>query len=241
MAGRSELQDMLRELAQQQSALSQQQTALVQLQTESLRLQRLLIERAIGEALIEDLPNVVGSENAELVAPEPIADSDEGGMSIGWLQETEAKVPSAVKPEASPSADDSPHGEAPKADIQSGKPSSGPSSFPAFAFRSRAARYMQAPTVAPIRPVSRHDVDRLARLYETGDAAHLVLNFGQYLGATLVQVAQMDPEYVHQLALSAQRPEVRAAARQMVIALEEVAAHKARPARSAGRRPRSTG
>ena len=69
----------------------------------------------------------------------------------------------------------------------------------------------------------------------------MVLNFGQYRGATLVQVAEMDPDYDHQLALMAQRPEVRAAARQMVIALEEVAAHKTRPARQASRRSRSTG
>jgi hypothetical protein len=76
-------------------------------------------------------------------------------------------------------------------------------------------------------------VDRVTRLYEAGDAAHVVLNFGQYRGATLVQVVQTDPDYVHQLALTAQRPEVRAAPRQMVITLEEVAAHKARPARRA--------
>jgi hypothetical protein len=86
--------------------------------------------------------------------------------------------------------------------------------------------------------VSRQDVDRVTRLYETGDAAHLVLNFGQYRGATLVQVAQTDPDYVHQLALTAQRPEVRAAARQMVIALEEVAGRKARNPRQASRRSR---
>ena len=71
------------------------------------------------------------------------------------------------------------------------------------------------------------------KLYETGDAAHLVLNFGQYRGAPLAQIARMDPEYVHQLAHTAQRPEVRAAARQMVLALEEIAAHSARPARRA--------
>jgi hypothetical protein len=48
MSGQSGFEEVLRELAQQQSALSQQQTALLQLQTESLRLQRLLIERALG-------------------------------------------------------------------------------------------------------------------------------------------------------------------------------------------------
>ncbi len=35
------------------------------------------------------------------------------------------------------------------------------------------------------------DSDRVTRLHETGDAAHLVVNFGQYRGATLVQVAPM--------------------------------------------------
>ena len=55
MAGRSEFDDVLRELAQQQSALSQQQTALLQLQTESLRLQRLLIERALGGAPAQEV------------------------------------------------------------------------------------------------------------------------------------------------------------------------------------------
>jgi hypothetical protein len=74
-----------------------------------------------------------------------------------------------------------------------------------------------------------------------GDAAHLILNFGQYRGDTLMRIAQTDPDYVHQLALTAQRPEVRAAARQMVIALEEVAAHKGGPARLTGRRARSAG
>jgi len=48
----------------------------------------------------------------------------------------------------------------------------------------------------------------------------LVLQFGEYSGATLVQVGEMDPDYVRGLALTAQRPLVRAAARQLVVALE---------------------
>jgi hypothetical protein len=81
---------------------------------------------------------------------------------------------------------------------------------------------MQPSPAKPVRPVSRQDVDRVTRLYETGDAAQLVLNFGQYRGATLLQVAAMDPDYIRQLALTAQRPEVRAAARQLVITLERL-------------------
>ena len=71
MAARLEVEDVLRELAQQQSALSQQQTALLQLQTESLRLQRLLIERALGGPPTEEVVTVVTTESAHRVAPEP--------------------------------------------------------------------------------------------------------------------------------------------------------------------------
>jgi hypothetical protein len=106
---------------------------------------------------------------------------------------------------------------------------------------TRAARYMQPPTAKAVRAVTRHDIDQVTRLYETGEVAHLVLHFGEYKGETLLQVAQTDPEYVRQLALTAQRPQVRAAARQMVIALEEVAAHKPRSARQPTRRSRGAG
>jgi hypothetical protein len=63
-------------------------------------------------------------------------------------------------------------------------------------------------------------VDRITRLYETGDAAHMVLQFGEYKGVTLARVAELDPEYVRSLAITAQRPQVRAAARQVVAALQ---------------------
>jgi hypothetical protein len=236
MAGRSDFEDVLRELAQQQSALSQQQTALLQLQTESLRLQRLLIERAMGGAPAQEVVTVVATESAHQVPPEPVA-SAQAEVSVAPPEDAEANVLPAVQSVETRPADDSPFGESPKGDVPSKPPASGAASFP----RSRAARYLQPLPTTAVRPVSRHDVDRVTGLYETGDAAHVVLNFGQYRGAALVQVAQTDPEYVHQLALTAQRPEVRAAARQMVIALEEVAAHKAPPARRAGRRARSTG
>jgi len=231
---------MLRELAQQQSALSQQQTALLQLQAESLRLQRLLIERAIGGASHEGVPTLLPTVSAEHLAPEPVVEAPLAEVSFAPQQDGEVSVAASVRGDKS-SGPDSPFGEPRKGDMPTGsKPSSSAASLPTFAVHSRGARYMQAPAPAPIHPVTRQDVNRLTRLYESGDAAHLVLNFGQYRGAPLVQVAQMDPDYVHQLALTAQRPEVRAAARQMVIALEEVAAHS-RPARRSTRRARSTG
>jgi hypothetical protein len=44
--------------------------------------------------------------------------------------------------------------------------------------------------------------------------------FGEYRGAPLFQVAQTDSDYLRWLALTAQRPQVRAAAMQLVRALE---------------------
>ena len=52
------------------------------------------------------------------------------------------------------------------------------------------------------------------------DVAQLVLQFREYRGATLFQVAQSDPDYLRWLGLTAQRPQVRAAAMQLVRALE---------------------
>jgi hypothetical protein len=46
------------------------------------------------------------------------------------------------------------------------------------------------------------------------------VQFGEYRGLTLFQVAQADPDYIRSLALTAQRPQVRAAAIQVVRALE---------------------
>jgi hypothetical protein len=88
------------------------------------------------------------------------------------------------------------------------------------ALNSRSGRYLQPRAPAPVKRVTNQDLDRIARLYEVGDAAHLVLQFGEYRGATLLQVAQADPDYVHKLAMTAQRPQVRAAASALVRALE---------------------
>jgi hypothetical protein len=218
MSGQQRFEDALRELAQQQSALSQQQAALLQLQTESLRLQRLLIERAIGEAPVE-----------------------QASIEVPAAAEADVVVTAAVQPDNAQPEDDSPVGDPPQAGaLDSKRTSDAPSAPPPLA-RSRAARYMQPPSERPARLVNRHDIDRLARLYETGETAQLVLHFGEYRGATLLQVAATDPDYVHRLALSAQRPEVRAAARQLVIALEEIAAHGPHTTRSGTARRRNAG
>jgi hypothetical protein len=104
----------------------------------------------------------------------------------------------------------------------------------------RADRYLQPPTARPARPVTRQHVDRVTRLHEAGEAAHLVLQFGEYKGCTLFQVADMDPDYMRRLALTAQRPQVRAAARQLVVALE-ASEQATKSSRSRTRRARADG
>ena len=241
MPGQSEFEDVLRELAQQQSALSQQQTALLQLQTESLRLQRLLIERAMGTELTDPAHTPVVPVSTDRGVREPVVEPSPPAVSTTLVERAEAAGDLHDPPSETPRpTEDSPFGEPPRSDPPNETPAAGTDTSGTLVVRSRAARYMLPTAVKPARPVSRLDVDRVTRLYETGDAAHLVLNFGEYRGATLLQVAQMDPDYVQQLALRAQRPEVRAAARQLVIALEQVAAHAPRTARQS-RRPRATG
>ena len=137
---------------------------------------------------------------------------------------------------------DSPVDQTPRLHLVSSTPSPpAEAAQPAEApFAARATRYFQPRTPRPAKPVTREDVERVTRLYEAGDAAHLVLQFGEYRGATLVQVAEMDPDYVRGLALTAQRPEVRAAARPLVVALEtsELTAQRSR---SKARRVRADG
>jgi len=94
----------------------------------------------------------------------------------------------------------------------------------------RAARYLQPASAKATRAATRQDVERISRLHEAGEVAHLVLRFGEHKGNTLLQVALNDPDYVRRLALTAQRPQVRAAARELVVAIEasEQAAQRGR-------------
>jgi hypothetical protein len=64
------------------------------------------------------------------------------------------------------------------------------------------------------------DMWTVSRACEAGDGAHLVLQFGEYKGAILFQVTQIDPAYIRSLALTAHRPQVRGSARGLVLALD---------------------
>jgi len=120
--------------------------------------------------------------------------------------------------------DDSPLGNPPRLDLVNTRSTSeevpAPGSAAAPSSTLRAARYPQPASAKATRSVTRQDVERLTRLHEAGEAAHLMLHLGEHKGNTLLQVAQNDPDYVRRLALTAQRPQVRAAARELVVTIE---------------------
>lgn len=68
-----------------------------------------------------------------------------------------------------------------------------------------------------------------------GDAARLILQLGPHRGETLGQVAQADPAYVRELALKAQRPDVRAAALQLVSVVDAIEHEQKAAKRARGR------
>ena len=80
-------------------------------------------------------------------------------------------------------------------------------------------RYYKPP--APPAPVSLEHVETLRAIQDAGDTARLVLAFGPHAGETLGQVAQTDATYLRTLALSARRPDVRAAARHIASLLPD--------------------
>jgi hypothetical protein len=129
------------------------------------------------------------------------------------------KLPSPSPSPAPTASADSPFGDAPPEQAGATTPADRFASTPAAA-NSRAGRYLKPPASAPAKQVTNQELYRLSSLRDVGDVAQLVLQFGEYRGATLFQVAQSDPDYLRSLALTAQRPQVRAAAMQLVRALE---------------------
>jgi hypothetical protein len=235
-AGALDTRELLRLLVEQQATITQ--------------LQRLVIEHVLAEARPGAVSETTAPLSAEpmsssvpATAPPELTLSEERNLASN-----ESEVPSSstaivadrsedsdgsddtaadgsVNPpsgsETTPDAPvpaDSPLGETPAIPPEVvGVPA--PVSIPAIA-NPRASRYLKGRPVAVAKQVSNQELHRISRLCDVGDAAHLVLNFGEYRGTTLFQVAQIDPDYIRSLALTAQRPQVRAAAIQIVRALE---------------------
>jgi hypothetical protein len=201
--------------------LVEQQTALLSAHAESVRMQRLLVERLLGAATAPALSVEVA---ATVVAPGPTPVREPGEATIQTVQmpapnepppvvEHVAEVIASV-PETQQTVDPAP------------APASAPGERPPLrvvggtAMRSdRYYQSTQAPRPASARPISLEGLDVLRRIQAAGEVAHLILTFGPHAGETLGQVAQSDPDYVRRLALTAQRPDVRAAAATLLGAL----------------------
>jgi hypothetical protein len=181
-----------------------------------------------------DAPNVVSSADevpsdpdvVRLTEPEPLpaalaSTPPESGAVLPDPPDA-TPPPAAELPSPSPAptaSTDSPFGDSLRQEAGATTPTERSSMTPAAA-NSRAGRYLNGPASAPARQVTNQELYRLSRLRDVGDVAQLILQFGEYRGATLFQVAQTDPDYLRSLALTAQRPQVRAAAMQLVRALE---------------------
>jgi hypothetical protein len=240
--GPEDLTTLVHELVQQQAAFGQQQAALLQLQTETVRLQRLLIERALGASGSDRaVAPLAGSSIRAVLEPQETAfevvrpDVHTARLvtmpepSVALVEtEPPAEAPAQAETDHPPEVEheDSPLGNPPRLYLLSSTPTSEDVPPPATAATPpppstlRAARYLQPSSAKATRAATRQDVERLSRLHEAGEAAHLVLHFGEHKGNTLLQVARNDPDYVRRLALTAQRPQVRAAARELVVAIE---------------------
>ena len=212
-------------------AMLQQQTAMLQVQAESVRLQRLLVERLLGAASDETPVNASGVATAPLSTRAidrqalTTADTHASASPPGPAEIRQDQVAVELATEASPA--DS------LGDAAVGVPSPGDQNA------ARGARYYQPRPSPAVKTVKPEDLELMRRLHEMRDASDLILKFGPYKGTTLAQVAMSHPEYVRQLMIRAQRPEVRAAAGRLVEAMDAAAEHKRKTGRGASRRGRS--
>jgi hypothetical protein len=229
-----ELQGLLR-------ALIEQQTALLSAHAESMRVQRVLVERLLGAA---PAPAAVAVEAVPEMRASPQVESERNGAIAATVEVVVPDVPPPVSAHIAPAvastditpepqqtvdpavAAESPLGERPALRIVGGT-------------AVRSDRYYQPAQSKSPQRVSPEMLDVLRRVQAVGDVAHLIVTFGPHAGETLGQVAQSDPDYLRQLAVSAQRPAVRAAAAQVAAAIGEPTA-PARRSRAGWRRPSSS-
>jgi hypothetical protein len=88
--------------------------------------------------------------------------------------------------------------------------------------------------------VQPQDLELMRRLREMPEASGLILQFGPHKDEKLGQVAMIDPDYIRQLVIRAQRPEVRAAAARLTQAIDAAVDHKRRASRSTAKRSRAS-
>jgi hypothetical protein len=222
-------------------ALIEQQTALLGVHAESMRLQRVLVERLLASD--QTLTMTVAA--ARTIAARTPHDSSERIATATPAVEAVVRDESVPAVESSaptvPAVGDGPLAESQQttAPVSAPAPGERPALRVVGGTAGRGDRYYQSAQPTPVHRISSEGLDVLKRIQSAGEVAQLILVFGPHAGETLGQVAQSDPDYVRRLALTAQRPAVRAAAAQVVSALGEPAA-PARRSRAGWRRPGSS-
>jgi hypothetical protein len=134
---------------------------------------------------------------------------------LGVSDQTTAPV--AVAPASSSALETQPSASPAPAERASDPPLAPP---PADQNLSRGARYYVTPPSLAARSIAPEDLELMRRLQEMRDAGDLIVQFGPHKGWTLAQIAMSNPEYIRELMMRAQRPEVRAAAGRLVQALD---------------------
>jgi hypothetical protein len=235
-ASELDVRELLRLIAEQQASLGKLQQLVVE---------HVLSESEPGPSTVDassaaandlvttiDATNVVSSAHStpsdpDLVSPTepgavpavPTSTPPDSGAAFPDPPETTPPPPEELPSPPFAPTPDSPFGDTRPAKAEATTPTARLASAPTVG-NSRAGRYLNRRASTPARQVTNQDLYRLSRLRDVGDVAQLVLQFGEYRGATMFQVAQSDPDYLRSLALTAQRPQVRAAAMQLVRALE---------------------
>jgi hypothetical protein len=211
-------------------ALVEQQTALLGVHAESMRLQRVLVERLLASGSAQ----TVTADAAQTIVAQTPHDSSERMATATPAVEAVVRDESVPAVEASaptvPAVGDGPLAESQQtaAPVSTPAPGERPALRVVGGTAGRGERYYQSPQQTPVHRISCEGLDVLKRI-QSAETAQLILVFGPHAGETLGQVAQTDPDYVRRLALTAQRPDVRAAAAQVASALGEPAAPPRRP------------
>jgi len=234
------------DLASVLANMVQQETALLQAHSESVRLQRILVERLLGGSIVQELAGSVTTKPSEhdnrtdlsppietlpaMRVPPPMV-SVEVPVQPLWS----AGVESVTGAESASPAELAGAGQSEADTVTRHSGSNGPADNAAYA--ARYYRAAAAPGVAPVQP---QDLELMRRLREIPEASGLILQFGPHKAEKLGQVAMTDPNYIRQLVIRAQRPEVRAAAARLIEAIDAAAEHKRRASRSTGRRSRAS-
>jgi hypothetical protein len=206
------------ELAALVRALAEQQTALLAAHAESMRVQRVLIERLSSADRAVPAPESAPAEMsgtastptehqvafttiapaAPTVVGEPVEGQSADTIATGAEREIVVADPPPVMEEVD-------------RDRPAPQVIGGPSAGRSDRYYRSAARQQPAPvSVNPER------LNMLRAIHSVGDLGHMVLMFGPHAGETLGQVAQDDIEYLRELARTAQRADVRAAAARLV-------------------------